>query len=65
MDCDRLALDAARRDEDRLEAFALSADGQWALTMPLDPPERLVLLPTGAGEPGSGLRGPESRTSHP
>ena len=25
-------------------------DGAWALTMPLDPPERLVLLPTGAGE---------------
>ena len=30
--------------------FALSPDGAWALTMPLDPPERLVLLPTGAGE---------------
>jgi Tol biopolymer transport system component len=30
--------------------FAQSPDGQWALTMPLDPPERLVLLPTGAGE---------------
>ena len=29
--------------------FALSPDGAWALTMPLDPPERLVLLPTGAG----------------
>jgi Tol biopolymer transport system component len=30
--------------------FALSPDGAWVLTMPLDPPERLVLLPTGAGE---------------
>ena len=30
--------------------FALSPEGEWALTMPLDPPERLVLLPTGAGE---------------
>ena len=30
--------------------LALSPDGAWALTMPLDPPERFVLLPTGAGE---------------
>jgi Tol biopolymer transport system component len=30
--------------------LALSPDGSWVLTMPLDPPERLVLLPTGAGE---------------
>jgi Tol biopolymer transport system component/tRNA A-37 threonylcarbamoyl transferase component Bud32 len=30
--------------------LALSPDGDWVLTMPLDPPERLVLLPTGAGE---------------
>jgi len=30
--------------------LALSPDGEWALTMPLDLPERLVLLPTGAGE---------------
>jgi Tol biopolymer transport system component len=30
--------------------FALSPDGDWALAMALDPPERLVLLPTGAGE---------------
>ena len=31
--------------------FGLSADGQWVLTSPLDPPARLVLLPTGAGSP--------------
>jgi hypothetical protein len=31
--------------------FALSADGQWVLTAPLDTPTRLVLLPTGAGSP--------------
>ncbi|MCG6928132.1 MAG: serine/threonine-protein kinase, partial [Acidobacteria bacterium] len=30
--------------------LALSPDGAWVLTMPLDPPERFVLLPTGAGE---------------
>jgi Tol biopolymer transport system component len=30
--------------------FALSPDGAWVLTMPLEPPVRLVLLPTGAGE---------------
>ncbi len=31
-------------------ALALSPDGAWALAMALDPPERLILLPTGAGE---------------
>ena len=31
--------------------FALSPDGQWVLTAPLDAPTRLVLLPTGAGSP--------------
>ena len=31
--------------------FALSPDGRWALTAPLDRPTRLVLLPTGAGSP--------------
>ena len=31
--------------------FALSPDGQWVLTAPLDKPIRLVLLPTGAGQP--------------
>jgi len=31
--------------------LALAPDGQWALTMPLDTPGRLVLLPTGAGNP--------------
>ena len=29
--------------------LALSPDGAWALTVPLDSPPRLVLLPTGAG----------------
>ena len=31
--------------------FALSPDGQWALTAPLARPTHLVLLPTGAGQP--------------
>ena len=31
-------------------AVALSPDGKWALAIPLDPPARLVLLPTGAGQ---------------
>jgi DNA-binding winged helix-turn-helix (wHTH) protein len=31
--------------------FALSPDGKWVITMPVDPPQRIVLLPTGAGEP--------------
>jgi hypothetical protein len=31
--------------------FALSRDGRWALTAPLETPARLVLLPTGAGSP--------------
>jgi eukaryotic-like serine/threonine-protein kinase len=33
--------------------LALSPDGAWALTVPLDPPPRLVLLPTGTGQPRS------------
>ena len=32
-------------------AFALSPDGSMALTMSLEPPPELVLVPTGAGEP--------------
>jgi Tol biopolymer transport system component len=32
-------------------AQSLSRDGRWALSIPLDEPSRLVLLPTGAGEP--------------
>jgi Tol biopolymer transport system component len=31
--------------------FGLSPDGRWALTAPLDTRLRLVLLPTGAGQP--------------
>jgi eukaryotic-like serine/threonine-protein kinase len=31
-------------------ATALSPDGRWAVSLPLDAPARLVLLPTGAGE---------------
>jgi Tol biopolymer transport system component len=31
--------------------FGLSPDGRWALTAPLDGAMRLVLLPTGAGQP--------------
>jgi Tol biopolymer transport system component/tRNA A-37 threonylcarbamoyl transferase component Bud32 len=38
--------------------FGLSPDSAWALTMPLDPPERLVLLPTGAGEERTVSLGP-------
>jgi Tol biopolymer transport system component len=38
--------------------FGLSPDGRWALTVPLDAPTRLVLLPTGAGQPRTlGLAG--------
>ncbi len=41
---------AVRLGEGR--AFGLSPDGQWALTAPLDAETpRLVLLPTGAGQP--------------
>jgi hypothetical protein len=32
-------------------AMALTRDGRWALTLPLDAPSRLVMLPTGAGQP--------------
>ena len=39
---------AVRLGEGR--AMALSPDGKWALSLPLDPPSRLVLLPTGAGQ---------------
>ena len=38
---------AVRLGEGR--AVALSPDGRWALTIPLDPPSRLAMLPTGAG----------------
>ena len=34
-------------------AQALSPDGKWALAIDLAPPPKLVLLPTGAGEPHS------------
>ncbi len=33
------------------EAGALSPDGKWVLAHPPDPPRRLSLIPTGAGEP--------------
>jgi tRNA A-37 threonylcarbamoyl transferase component Bud32/Tol biopolymer transport system component len=39
-------------------ALALSPDGRWALAMALDPPERLILLPTGAGEERTVLLAP-------
>jgi eukaryotic-like serine/threonine-protein kinase len=39
---------AVRLGEGR--SLALSPDGKWALSLPLDPPSRLVLLPTGAGQ---------------
>jgi DNA-binding winged helix-turn-helix (wHTH) protein/Tol biopolymer transport system component len=32
-------------------ALALSPDGKWALARSTDPPTRLILLPTGVGEP--------------
>jgi Tol biopolymer transport system component len=40
---------AVRLGEGR--ALALAPDGRWALTIPLDAPPRLVLLPTGPGQP--------------
>src|SRR5262249_55159252 len=32
-------------------AIALSPDGKWAISIPTTSPDRLVLLPTGAGQP--------------
>ena len=39
------------------QAFALSPDKKWALTLLLKEPQELVLLPTGAGEPRHVKRG--------
>ena len=40
------------------EAFGLSPDKKWALTLPRTNPPQLVLLPTGPGEPRRLDRGP-------
>ena len=42
---------------------ALSPDGAWALSVPVDDPPRIVALPTGAGEPRV-LRDPTIATYH-
>ena len=40
---------------------SLSPDGRWALAIHYGPPHRLLVLPTGVGEPGSMPRGPIER----
>ncbi|MCG6924682.1 MAG: winged helix-turn-helix domain-containing protein [Acidobacteria bacterium] len=44
-------------------AFDLSPDGRWAAVIPVTSPDRVLLLPTGAGEPRQ-IRGPGGMVTH-
>ena len=44
-------------------AFDLSPDGRWALVIPVTRPDRILLLPTGAGETRQ-IRGPGGMVRH-
>ena len=44
-------------------AFDLSPDGRWALVIPVTRPDRILLLPTGAGETRQ-IRGPDGMVTH-